>query len=210
MRAGKGKSMKIIHRILGELETNCYLLIDEDTKEAAVIDPADSAELLQKTMEEAGVTLRYILLTHGHRDHTLAAPKLHELFPEAEVYIHPMDKGQVGIYRYAMEELIGEDLRFYEEGDTLPLGSLTIDVLHTPGHTGGSVCLRCGRALFTGDTLFAGSMGRVDLPGAQPERMMSSLSRLKNLDGDYDVYPGHMETSTLNRERQYNLYLKML
>lgn len=202
--------MKIIHMVLGELETNCYILIDEDTHEAAVIDPADEAETIRDAVEGAGATLRYILLTHGHRDHTLAAPKLHELFPDAAVYIHPDDKGQVGIYRYPMDELIGDDLKFYDDGDTLPLGSLSIEVILTPGHTGGSVCLKCGNALFTGDTLFAGSMGRIDLPGARPDKMMGSLARLKKLDGDYDVYPGHMEPTTLEHERNYNLYLRML
>ena len=202
--------MKIIRNILGELDTNCYILVDEDTMEAAVIDPADEAETIRDAIENMGATLKYILLTHGHRDHTLAAPALHEMFPDAAVYIHPADKGQVGIYRYPMEELIGADLKFYEDGDTLPLGNLTIGVIHTPGHTGGSVCLRVGNALFTGDTLFAGSMGRIDLPGAQPDKMMGSLARLAKLGGDYDVYPGHMDTTTMARERQYNLYIKML
>ena len=202
--------MKIIHMVLGELETNCYILIDEETNEAAVIDPADEAETIRDAVEGAGATLRYILLTHGHRDHTLAAPELHALYPDAAVYIHESDKGAVGIYRYPMEELIGGDLKFYGEGDTLPLGSLTVEVLHTPGHTGGSVCLKCENALFTGDTLFAGSMGRIDLPGAQPEKMMGSLARLARLPGDFDVYPGHMQATTMARERQYNLYIRML
>ena len=202
--------MKVIRSILGELETNCYILLDEETMEAAIIDPADEAETLRDTIEKLGATLRYILLTHGHRDHTLAAPKLHEMFPDAAVYIHAADKGQVGIYRYPMEDLIGDDLRFYDDGDTLKLGNLTIEVITTPGHTGGSVCLRVGSALFTGDTLFAGSMGRIDLPGAQPDKMMGSLARLAKLEGDYDVYPGHMEPTTMARERQYNLYIKML
>lgn len=203
-------SVKIIRTVLGELETNCYLLLDEETMEAAVIDPADEADTLRDAIENLGAKLRYILLTHGHRDHTLAAPALHEMFPEAEVYIHPKDKGVVGIYRYPMEEKIGPALKFYDDGDTLPLGRETIEVLTTPGHTGGSVCLRCGSALFTGDTLFAGSMGRIDLPGAEPDKMMRSLARLAKLEGDYDVYPGHMETTTMARERQYNLYIKML
>lgn len=202
--------MKIIRKILGELETNCYILLDEDTNEAAVIDPADGAEVLRDAIESLGATLRYILLTHGHRDHTLAAPALHELYPDAAVYIHAADKGVVGIYRYPMENLIGPSLKFYDEGAVLPLGTLCIEVLHTPGHTGGSVCLRVGDALFTGDTLFAGSMGRIDLPGAQPDKMMGSLRKLAQLDGDYDVYPGHMDTTTMARERQYNLYIKML
>ncbi len=201
--------MKIIHRVLGELETNCYVLIDETTNEAAVIDPADGAEVIRATLEGEGVTLRDILLTHGHRDHTLAAPALHRMFPDAAVYIHPEDKNGAGIYHYPPAELIPE-IRYYEDGDVLTLGTLRIEVIHTPGHTGGSVCLKCGTALFTGDTLFCGSMGRIDLPGAQPEKMMASLARLKALPGDYDVYPGHMEETTLERERRTNLYLRML
>ena len=202
--------MKVMHYVLGELATNCYILLDEETNEAAVIDPADEAETLRGAIEGAGATLRYILLTHGHRDHTLAAPRLHELFPDAAVYIHPADKGVVGIYHYPMEELIGADLKLYNDGDTLPLGKLTVEVLHTPGHTGGSVCLKCENALFTGDTLFAGSMGRIDLPGARPDLMMDSLKRLAALAGDYDVFPGHMETTTLANERAFNPYLRSL
>ena len=202
--------MKVIRSVLGELETNCYILLDEETMEAAVIDPADEAETIRDTLEGLGAKLRYILLTHGHRDHTLAAPELHRLYPEAAVYIHPKDKGVVGIYRYPMEEKIGPELKFYDDGDTLPLGKLTVEVLTTPGHTGGSVCLKCGDALFTGDTLFAGSMGRIDLPGAEPQNMMKSLARLAKLPGDYQVYPGHMGTTTMARERQANLYIKML
>lgn len=202
--------MKVIRSILGELDTNCYILYDEDSGEAAVIDPADDAEGIRDTLEQLGASPRYILLTHGHRDHTLAAPALHALYPEAAVYIHAADKGQVGIFRYPMDELIGADLKFYAEGDALPLGAEKIEVIETPGHTGGSVCLKCGTALFTGDTLFAGSMGRLDLPGAQPEKMMGSLGKLKRLPGDYEVYPGHMDTSTLERERSNNLYLRML
>ena len=202
--------MKVIRMVLGELETNCYLLIDEETKLAAVIDPADRADEISERLEQEGAELRYILLTHGHRDHTLAAPALYGEHPAATVFIHEKDKGQVGIYRYPMEELIGEDLQFYRDGDVLELGTLRIEVIETPGHTGGSVCLKCGTALFTGDTLFAGSMGRIDLPGAEPQNMFASLRRLAALEGDYDVYPGHMGLSTLERERKTNLYLSML
>ncbi len=206
--------MKISQLVLGELGTNCYLLLNEQTNDTAVIDPADSAEIIRDAVERSGATLRFILLTHGHRDHTLAVPRLHELYPDAAVYIHALDKGTVGTYGYPLDEKLGDDLKFYGEGDTLSLGNLTIEVLHTPGHTGGSVCLKCvqgdDRALFTGDTLFAGSMGRIDLPGAQPEKMGDSLARLKALGGDYTVLPGHGEISTLAHERQYNYYLRAL
>lgn len=199
--------MKIISSVLGELQTNCYTLIDEQSKLAAVIDPADSAEQIRALLEREGVTLAYILLTHGHRDHTLAAPALHQLYPEAKVYIHPADKHGAGIYRYPPCDLI-PDILYYKEGDVLPLGGLKIEVLETPGHTAGSVTLRVGSALFTGDTLFAGSCGRIDLPGAVPELMLPSLRRLGLLEGDYNVYPGHMEDTTLAREKRINPFIR--
>lgn len=199
--------MKIISTVVGELGTNCYLLIDEATREAALIDPADSPEELSALIEREGVKLRYILLTHGHRDHTFAAPAMHEHYPAAEVYIHRLDASGSGIYHYPLAGVI-ENLKLYGEGDTLPLGSLTIEVLHTPGHTAGSVTLKVADALFVGDTLFSGSCGRTDLPGGDNVAMMSSLRRLAKLEGDYDVYPGHMQSTTLARERAYNLFLR--
>ncbi len=199
--------MKIISAVLGELQTNCYLLFDEQSGLAAVIDPADNEEVIGELLAREGATLAYILLTHGHRDHTLAAPGLHRMFPEAKVYIHPDDKMGAGIYHFPPCELIPEIL-YYREGDVLPLGALRIEVLETPGHTAGSVTLRCGNALFTGDTLFAGSCGRIDLPGAVPQLMLPSLRRLALLEGDYDVYPGHMEETTLARERRVNPYIR--
>lgn len=124
--------MKVITTVVGELGTNCYLLIDEATREAALIDPADSPDELSALIEREGVTLRYILLTHGHRDHTLAAPAMHKRYPAAAVYIHRLDANGSGIYHYPLEGVI-DGLDYYDEGDTLPLGSLTISVLYTPG-----------------------------------------------------------------------------
>ena len=100
------------------------------------------------------------------------------------------------------------DLCTYDDGDTLPLGGLTIEVITTPGHTEGGVTLRVGDALFTGDTLFAGSMGRTDFPGGNAGTMYESLRRLAALPGDYQVYPGHMDSTTLESERKNNTYLK--
>lgn len=199
--------MKIITTVVGELGTNCYLLIDEETREAALIDPADSPDELSALIEREGVTLRYILLTHGHRDHTLAAPAMHTRFPAAEVYIHRLDASGSGIYHYPLEGVI-DGLKLYDEGDTLPLGSLTISVLHTPGHTAGSVTLLVADALFVGDTLFAGSCGRTDLPGGDVPSMLASLRRLALLEGDYRILPGHMDDTTLAREKRMNPYLR--
>lgn len=101
-----------------------------------------------------------------------------------------------------------DSLNYYDEGDTLPLGSLTISVLYTPATPPGSVTLKVGDALFVGDTLFAGSCGRTDLPGGDPMEMLASLRRLGRLEGDYTVYPGHMDSTTLAREKQYNPFIR--
>ena len=201
--------MKVITTVVGALQTNCYLLIDEETKLAALIDPGDEAERLLALVEREGVQVKYILLTHGHRDHTFAVPALAEALPEAEVCISEADAHSTGIYHYPLAELVPK-LRYYGEGDELPLGSLTIHVLATPGHTLGGVTLLAGGAMFSGDTLFAGSMGRTDLPGGNGTQMFASLRRLGQLEGDYTVYPGHMESTTLARERKGNLYLRQL
>ncbi|MBD9252797.1 MBL fold metallo-hydrolase, partial [bacterium] len=197
--------MKVITTVVGSLQTNCYLLIDEETKSAALIDPGDEAEKLLALVKSEGVTLKYILLTHGHRDHTLAVPALKKALPDVPVYIGEADAHSTGIYHYPMADLV-PDLKYYGEGDTLPLGSLTIKVLATPGHTLGGVTLLVGDAMFPGDTLFAGSMGRTDLPGGNDAQMLASLRRLAQIEGDYTVYPGHMNSTTLAREKAMNPY----
>jgi len=192
---------------VGELGTNCYLLVDDSTRKAALIDPGDEADGLLRLLEEEGVTLEYILLTHGHYDHTTAVPALHEARPEAKIYIHQADSHGAGGRLFPLASQV-DDLLLYDEGDTLQLGEITIDVLHTPGHSLGSVTLRAGQALFTGDTLFAGDCGRTDLRGGSYEQMMNSLQRLGELEGDYMVLPGHGPHSSLEQERKINYYMK--
>ena len=119
--------MKVITTVVGSLQTNCYLLIDEETKSAALIDPGDEAEKLLALVKSEGVTLKYILLTHGHRDHTLAVPALKKTLPDVPVYIGEADAHSTGIYHYPMADLV-PDLKYYGEGETLPPGSLTIKV----------------------------------------------------------------------------------
>ena len=199
--------MKVITTVVGSLQTNCYLLIDEETKLAALIDPGDEAERLLALVKSEGVTRQYILLTHGHREHTLAVPALKKALPDAAVYIGRGDEHSTGIYHYPMADLF-PDLKYYGEGDTLPLGSLTIRVLATPGHTLGGVTLLVGDAMFSGDTLFADSMGRTDLPGGSDAQMLVSLRKLGQIEGDYIVYPGHMNSTTLAREKATNPYLR--
>ena len=165
-----------------------------------------SGRILQ-VIEDDGVDVKYILLTHGHYDHTTAVPQLHKALPQAEIYIHRADANGAGSQLFPLAGQI-PDLKFYDEGDTLALGDMTIQVLHTPGHSKGSVTLKVGDVLFCGDTLFAGSCGRTDLAGGSYAEIMASLKKLGQLPGDYHVCPGHDVTSTLERERRSNPFLR--
>lgn len=205
--------MKIKALRLGQVGTNCYILADEAAKLCAVIDPADSGEQIAAAIRQEGWTPTDIWLTHSHFDHILGIPGLRKVWPELPIYCHPLDMADHG----ATVRMFGVDvptvwsfgnLEPYEEGDVMEIGAVRAQVLHTPGHTPGSVCLAVAtdqdRVLFTGDTLFAGSMGRTDLPGGDEGAILRSLARLGHLEGDYRVCPGHEELSTLYRERKDN------
>ena len=192
---------------VGPIGPNCYILEDEKARAAAIIDPGDEAGRILQVIEDDGVDVKYILLTHGHYDHTTAVPQLHKALPQAEIYIHRADANGAGSQLFPLAGQI-PDLKFYDEGDTLALGDMTIQVLHTPGHSKGSVTLKVGDVLFCGDTLFAGSCGRTDLAGGSYAEIMASLKKLGQLPGDYHVCPGHDVTSTLERERRSNPFLR--
>ena len=198
--------MKVKLLRVGPIGTNCYILEDDQTNLAAVIDPGDEPELLQEALEKEGVEVRYLLLTHGHYDHTTAVPALHRVYPQADIYIHQADANGAGSTLFPLAGEV-DDLKLYDEGDVIRLGDHEIQVLHTPGHSPGSVTLKVEDVLFTGDTLFAGSCGRTDLRGGSYEQIMQSLKRLGELKGDFHVCPGHEATSTLERERRSNPFL---
>lgn len=200
--------MKIHVLPVGELGTNCYILADEASKLCAIIDPGDEAERILAQVQAEELQVKYILLTHGHYDHTTAVPQLYEALPEAEIYIHQADSHGAGGRLFPLASQV-DDLLLYDEGDSLPLGGLTIEVMNTPGHSLGSVVLRVGDVLFTGDTLFAGSCGRTDLRGGDYGQMLASLRRLALLEGDFRVLPGHDISSTLERERKTNHYMML-
>ena len=198
--------MKVKLLRVGPIGTNCYILEDDQTNLAAVIDPGDEPELIQEALEKEGVEVRYLLLTHGHYDHTTAVPALHRVYPQADIYIHQADANGAGSTLFPLAGEV-DDLKLYDEGDVIRLGDHEIQVLHTPGHSPGSVTLKVEDVLFTGDTLFAGSCGRTDLRGGSYEQIMQSLKRLGELKGDFHVCPGHEATSTLERERRSNPFL---
>ncbi len=190
---------------VGPLGTNCYLLEDEHTRAAAVIDPGGDGARIEAQLRADGAELKRILLTHAHFDHTGGVAELHAAHPEVPVFLHPADAARLGSDVFPP---IGAPTVPYGDGDVVKLGDLDIQVLHTPGHTPGGVCLLVGDALFTGDTLFQGSMGRIDFGGGSYEDIMASLARLAHLPGDFRVLPGHMDASTLERERKTNYYIR--
>ncbi len=197
---------------LGQIGTNCYIFRREGGYKCGVVDPGDQGEQVARWLVEKGLEAEAVLLTHGHFDHILGIPGLREEWPDLPVYCHPADLGGGDT-----TSLFGEtfptvrsfgDITPYREGDTVEVDGIRLEVLDTPGHTPGSVTLRAENVLFTGDTLFAGSMGRTDLPGGDEGELMRSLKRLGELEGDYQVLPGHEGQSTLERERSGNYCLR--
>ena len=191
---------------VGPIGTNCYILIDETKKVCAVIDPGDEAHLIAASVEKMDCKPCAIMLTHGHYDHTNGVAELQKKWPEVPVYMNHRD---VYTEDTRMMQLFPplEGLKDYDEGDVIRVGDLKVEVMATPGHSLGSVTLRCGDVLFCGDTLFAGSCGRTDFPGGSMQTIMASLKRLGELEGEYQVCPGHMNTSELSRERMSNPYM---
>ena len=207
--------MTILSAPIGEYATNCYIITDEATGESAAIDCALFDADYESLLQQAGVTsLKYILLTHGHFDHVSGVKALKDACG-GQIVIHPEDadcltdpnKSLNSYVTYAELETVPADI-LVEEGSELSLGAHTITVMHTPGHTRGSVCYLIDDIMFCGDTLFRQSMGRTDLPGGSTRTLFASLERIGRMEGEYDVCPGHGEKTTLSYEKRNNRYLR--
>ena len=196
---------------LGALQANCYLLSDEEGA-TAVIDPGDEAGTILETVRAGELAVEAILLTHAHFDHILAADELRRE-TGAPVYVYETDAPALADPRRSLTVLAkggAGPLRadhLLKDGEELRVGRLAVSVLHTPGHTPGSCCFLCGDALFSGDTLFAGSIGRTDFPGGDDQAMAASLRMLAALEPGIRVFPGHGGSTTLSKERMENPYL---
>lgn len=199
---------------LGVMSTNGYILLHKESGDCAFVDPGDYGERLKAYLKEIGVNkLRYILLTHGHFDHIKGVKRLKADFG-GEVVIHTLDADCLYNSEKSLGDFFGLSMPSLEaditlnDGDKLPFGDSEIEVIHTPGHTVGCVCYKISDMIFSGDTLFCGSIGRTDFPGGSMLQLTASLKKLAALEGNYKVYPGHEDVTDLENEKKHNLYMK--
>ncbi len=204
----------IVKRVeVGALHTNCYIVKSTESRDAVVIDPGSDLTVIQDALHRADAVCRLILLTHGHFDHILEVGNLRGT--SVPVAIHEKDAHMLterdmfsAIIPYDPRPFEPAEYTFSKEGE-YSIAGFDFYVIPTPGHTPGSVCYVFDGMMFTGDTLFRNSIGRTDLGGSETD-LMRSLRALKNLPGDYEIFPGHDKPSTLSEERARNPYLKNL
>ena len=187
--------------------TNTFLLIS-DAGHAVIIDPAADVQNYEQILQEHNAVLTTLLCTHGHFDHVLGVPGLLQKWPGTPVYVHDKEVNWKKAGDQYMLLAPVEGIHTVKEGDTIDFGGTPIQVLHTPGHSPGSVTYRVGDVLFCGDTLFAGSCGRTDFVGGSYGQILQSLKRLVSLEGNLRVCPGHEGTSTLDVERAHNPFVR--
>ncbi len=206
--------MEMKHYCVGQVATNCYFAINEETKEMLVIDPGDSAQMLAEKIKKEGLKPKAVLLTHGHFDHAMAAEELAELFG-IPVYAHEAEKDTLEDSGKNVSIMVGRRDSYHadvyvRDGEILELAGMELKVLHTPGHTAGGCCyyLEKEKVLFSGDTLFCQSVGRTDFPGGSMSKLVRSIKeKLMALPDEVRVYPGHMGLTTIGTERARNPYL---
>jgi len=195
--------------VVGPLGVNAYVVADPVSKEALIIDPGAEPEKIKRFLEKNGLELKFIINTHGHGDHIGANG-----FFDVPIYIHELDADFLQDASLNLSGAFGFPLispaasRLLKDNDKIKLGSLDIEIIHTPGHTPGSVSVKVGGSVFSGDALFNSSIGRTDLPGSSQRDLLKSIrQRLLVLDDAAAVYPGHGEPTTIGREKKDNPFL---
>ncbi|MEW6109702.1 MAG: MBL fold metallo-hydrolase [Nitrospirota bacterium] len=204
--------MRIDKIVVGQLDVNCYLVSDESSSEAIIIDPGDEFERISDLIDSKGIKPEYIVFTHAHYDHVCAARELKDkygaivIMHDNELTIYNLTRELCISWGYEPDDFPPPD-RTVKDGDDISAGKTVLKVIHSPGHTPGSICLYGGETLFTGDTLFAGSAGRTDLPGGNTEELFRSLKKIISLPPDTEVMCGHGDETTIAREIRHNQFV---
>jgi hydroxyacylglutathione hydrolase len=205
--------MKLQKIVVGQLDVNCYIISDDSMSEALIIDPGDEPEKIIEYVDANGLRPHSLLFTHAHYDHVCAVKELHDRYG-AIILMHGLDKAtyemttrQCLSWGYSPEDFPWPE-RTITDGETISVGRLSFKVIHTPGHTPGSICLYGENTLFTGDTLFKGSVGRTDLPGGDSELLYRSLKRLALLPAETRVMCGHDDETTMGDEMEDNPFMR--
>ncbi|MCL2517848.1 MAG: MBL fold metallo-hydrolase [Oscillospiraceae bacterium] len=205
--------MKILTYILGNMQTNCYFIINEETNNAVIIDPAAECKKIVDKLIDHNLNLKYIILTHAHFDHMMALEELRDK-TNAPLCVHKYEADAVTDPNLNyMKMFANKSIKMdppeiiLNDGDKIKIDKLEIKVMHTPGHTQGSVCYFIKNNIFTGDTLFKDDIGRYDLHGGDYAQLMDSLKKLASIETEYKIYPGHGSSSWLTHEKKHNIYL---
>ena len=201
--------MKIVCFVFGTIGTNCYIVYDENTKNAFCVDIADNvSEAYLNFIDKEKLNIKYMLLTHAHHDHVLSAPEFKKKFNNAKFVISKTDYENIlkGYMRGVNPDTFIDPDILVQDNSILEFEDKTISVIATPGHTSGSVCYLFENNLFCGDTVFRGSIGRTDLPTGSSKEIFKSINKLKKIDKNLNLFPGHMEVTDLASEKKYNPY----
>lgn len=207
--------MKIEHVAVGPLQSNCYIIYDEKSLHAMVVDPGDEPDRIMDIVKQNKLSVDFIICTHAHFDHIGAvidiknATNAKVVINKGDLEIYMSAKDQAALWGYELEQLPQPDM-FVSDGDDLAIGGLKFKVLHTPGHSPGGICLYGEGVLITGDTVFAGSVGRTDFYGGNTGELKKSFQKIISLPSETKILPGHGEWSTVDEEKEISLFVQEL